>query len=321
MKILTNSPCIAGRLARHRTQEKGTRARKMEKTSVCKELRARAKAQMEVDDAMDLDACEDESEEYWDAITGMKLDSKLVRMAQAEEVQYYRSMKVYTKVDRSVAFSKTGRAPIKVRWVDHNKGTDEEPMIRSRLVAKEIKVCDKPELLTATPPLEAVKMVISFAAEKGPTDKCLMHNDVSRAYFHAKARRDVFVKTAREDWDEGDDGKCGWLNLSMYGTRDAASNWEASNWEAKYMEELTALGFARGRSNPCVFRHYERDIDTVVHGDDYFSCGSAESLMWMQRGLEKLFALKTKVIGKRLGMVKELVVLGRPVWFEDQGIT
>lgn len=43
--------------------------------------------------------------------------------------------------------------------------------------------------------------------------------------------------------------------------------------------------------------------------------------MWMQRGLEKVFALKTKVIGKRLGTLKELVVLGRTVWFEDQGIT
>ena len=168
---------------------------------------------MRVDDAMELDACEDESECFWDAITGKQLDAKLVKLARAEEVQYYRSMTVYTKVDRSMAFTKTGRAPIKVRWVDHNKGSDEEPMIRSRLVAKEIKVSDKPELFAATPPLEAVKMVISFAAENGPTDKCLMHNDVSRAYFHAKARRDVFVDIALEDFEEGDEKKCGWLNL------------------------------------------------------------------------------------------------------------
>lgn len=83
-------------------------------------------------------------------------------------------------------------------------------------MAKEIKVCDKLELFAATPPLEAVKIVISFAAENGPTDKCLLHNDVSRAYFHAKARRDVFVKIAREDWDEGDDGKCGWLPIDVW---------------------------------------------------------------------------------------------------------
>ena len=43
--------------------------------------------------------------------------------------------------------------------------------------------------------------------------------DVVRAYFHAKARRKVFVDLPKEDYEEG---KCGLLKKSMYGTRDAA---------------------------------------------------------------------------------------------------
>ena len=45
--------------------------------------------------------------------------------------------------------------------------------------------------------------------------------DVRRAYFHAKARREVYVSLPPEDWEEG---KCGRLQKAMYGTRDAAQN-------------------------------------------------------------------------------------------------
>ena len=67
-----------------------------------------------------------------------------------------------------------------------------------------------------------------MAASSGSAGICVMHNDVSRAYFHAPAVREVFVEIVSEDFDEGDEGMCGKLNLSMYGTRDAASNWEAA---------------------------------------------------------------------------------------------
>ena len=45
--------------------------------------------------------------------------------------------------------------------------------------------------------------------------------DVSRAYFHAKARRSIFVKLPQEDHTPGYVGK---LVKAMYGTRDAAHN-------------------------------------------------------------------------------------------------
>jgi hypothetical protein len=225
-------------------------------------------------------------------------------------------MNVYTKVSRALALEKSGKSPIKVMWVDHNKGTKEKPEIRSRLVAKEIKTSYRPELFAATPPLEALKLLLSFAASSQGENRCIMHDDVSRAYFHAPAVRDVFVEIIDEDREAGDEAKCGWLNVSMYGTRDAASN-----WESKYQSVLKGKGFTMGRSNPCVFLHKEKDIRTVVHGDDFTSEGDITQLKWMQRGLEEKFALKTKIMGSHPDLLKELKILNRMVRWEREGIT
>ena len=47
--------------------------------------------------------------------------------------------------------------------------------------------------------------------------------DIRRACFHSNACRQVFVQLPQEDYEEG---MCGELVKAMYGTRDAAQNWE-----------------------------------------------------------------------------------------------
>ena len=91
-----------------------------------------------------------------------------------------------------------------------------------------------------------------------------MVNDVSRAYFYAKAIRKVYVEIAEEDREPGDENKVGELQFSMYGTRDAAQN-----WQEEFSGMLESIGFTAGRSCPCIFYHAERDIRTFVQGDDY----------------------------------------------------
>jgi hypothetical protein len=124
------------------------------------------------------------------------------------------------------------------------------------------------------------------------------------------------VEIVDEDFEEGDQHRCGWLNVSMYGTRDAASN-----WESKYQSVLVGMGFQIGKSNPCVFRHESRDIRTVVHGDDFTSEGELPQLRWMQKMLEEKFALKTKIMGSHPDLLKELQVLNRTIRWESDGIT
>ena len=65
-------------------------------------------------------------------------------------------MQLYEKVPIKTCFEETGKAPITVRWIDINKGDQENPNYRSRLVAREINTYKRDDLFAATPPLEAL---------------------------------------------------------------------------------------------------------------------------------------------------------------------
>ena len=73
--------------------------------------------------------------------------------------------------------------------------------------------------------MEALRAITSIEANHKETFS-IMHIDVSRAYFHAKAQKLVLIRLPVENRMGADGGKIGLLQKSMYGTRDAASNWE-----------------------------------------------------------------------------------------------
>ena len=68
--------------------------------------------------------------------------------------------------------------------------------------------------------------------------------------------------------EEGDEDMCWELLMSMYGTRDAALNWHET-----YARHLKEIGFRQCFNNPCLFYHQSRSLRTLVHGDDYVTCG------------------------------------------------
>eukprot|EP00973_Karenia_brevis_P039952 5514950-Karenia_brevis.AAC.1 len=139
-------------------------------------------------------------------------------------------MGVYRKVPIKKCIEQTGKMPIGVRWIDVNKQDTLNPKYRSRLVAKEFKTYNDPDLFAATPPIEVLRMIISIAAtrnQRGKIHRKIMVNDVSRAYFYAKSDAPTFVKLCEEDTGEGEQDMCGELRVSMYGTRKAAQNWQA----------------------------------------------------------------------------------------------
>ena len=143
-----------------------------------------------------------------------------------------------------------------------------------------------------------------------------MINDISRAFFHAKAKREVFVQLPSEDLAPGEDGVCGRLNYSMYGTRDAAQN-----WFEEYSQRLLEVGFKQGAATPCIFYHEKRAIRTYVHGDDYVSTGTIENLNWLKTQLESKYQVKTQILGPNEGQSKEVKILNRIVsWNCTSGI-
>ena len=128
-----------------------------------------------------------DTERFWDHVNGGELDAHEVRKARQLEVDHLKKMRVF------------------VRWVDTLKSSG---FHRSRLVAKEFRRGSKYEgfaNVSATPPLELVKLIISLVAtaqrdpeswfgwrEHGANDQiAMMHTDISRAHFHAPNKEEI----------------------------------------------------------------------------------------------------------------------------------
>ena len=70
----------------------------------------------------------------------------------------------------------------------------------------------------------------------------------------------------------------------MYGTLLAATGWQ-------YLVQRvsTDIGLLSSSSCPCAFGLASRDLEMVVHGDDFIIAGSGDSLDWSSQKLnEKL---------------------------------
>ena len=103
--------------------------------------------------------------------------------------------------------------------------------------------------------------------------------------------------------------------MSLYGTRDAAMN-----WQEEIAKLLTKDGFRRGVYNPCLYWHPTRKVKALVHGDDFVSTGTRSAVRGFNAILKKRFEIKTKVIGPSEvdGEVKEAKILNRVVtWTKD----
>ena len=201
--------------------------------------------------------------------------------ARQLEMDFFRRMGVYSKVDRGEV-AKAGAKVITTRWVDTNKGDLVNPNYRARLVGREMKTDNRLDLFAGTPPLEALKMVLSKCAgnQQSRQPYRVMTINVKRAYFYAAAKRSVFIEIPPEDRVPGDESMVGRLNLSLYGTRDAAQN-----WSEEYTRTMVRAGFKVGRASPCNFYHEEWDVAVPVHGDDFTACGPESGLKLLQKAL------------------------------------
>ena len=104
---------------------------------------------------------------------------------------------MYDKIPRAQAVRYKWKI-VQVKWIDQNKGDDENPNYRSRLVGKEFNNEPKEDPFAGTPPLETFRYLIHEAAtvrsHKKMGSKVLMVNDVARTLFEAPAIRNVCVE-------------------------------------------------------------------------------------------------------------------------------
>ena len=79
----------------------------------------------------------------------------------------------------------------------------------------------------------------------------------------------------------------------LYGTRDAAMNWQEC-----VAEYLTKIGFQRGRAYRGLYYNKEKKLYTLIHGDDYVSVGGESELQWLKEQLESSFEIITDMLGR-----------------------
>jgi hypothetical protein len=253
---------------------------------------------------------------YWDAITNEELPADLTAAARAEELAFMTEWQVWDVVPVAECWKNTGKKPLQSKWVDVNKGDLKRPVVRSRFVAKEFADKRSDEFFAATPPLEALRMLLSHAATGRKTSRGgrkVLVVDARKAHLHAPAERLVYVDLPPEVRQPG---MCARLRRCLYGTRDAPARWEAF-----LASELAKMGFERGKASPCCFRHSTRDLRCIVHGDDFVFTGDDRDLDWAQHEMSTRFLIK--VIGRLggdSGDLQELRVLNRVLRWTRDGI-
>jgi hypothetical protein len=108
-------------------------------------------------------------------------------------------------------------------------------------------------LFAATPPLEALKILLPLALTEGvgyvkgreEEGMKIEFIDIKRACLQADAKRDVYIELPQEDEQAG---MCAKLKKAMHGTRDVAQSWEATYRKA---HEEWDFGLGRLRLASC----------------------------------------------------------------------
>ena len=87
--------------------------------------------------------------------------------------------------------------------------------------------------------------------------------------------RNDCIEIPKEDLTEADTrhDKVGHLRMSLYGTRDAAMN-----WQEEVAKEMVRIGLTRGTYNPCLYFHSQRNLRSLLHGDDFATVGTRDGV-------------------------------------------
>eukprot|EP00971_Amphidinium_carterae_P104018 2059882-Amphidinium_carterae.3 len=183
-----------------------------------------------------------ECEGATDTSSGKVLAPALVAEARREEMSFLHGLGAYRVVPHE------GQKLLPIGWVTVNKGDDQHPKIRARLVVKETRYHSDLEEgagNATTPPYEALKFMLSIAmSQKGVSaskGNSLQFMDITRAHPHCRVEREVYIRLPDEDPASRDGKHCGLLLRCLYGLRDASRAFE------KYVAEtMTTMGFQCG---------------------------------------------------------------------------
>ena len=187
--------------------------------------------------------------EFFDDVTGQRLDKLMAREVRKLEMKFFRNVKVHDKVD--------GRTRLLQGHCDEVAGHQQGPPAESEPQRWAGRPGDQDGFSLG---LICRHTVIGFPAnvmlhvrEQPGQAQSAQDHDVRKAFFDAKATWQVYMEIPVEDFELGDEGKVAGLNLSLCGTRDALQNWAKEH--TTFLEEC---GFRAGLASPCNFNHSSR---------------------------------------------------------------
>ncbi|CAK0871008.1 unnamed protein product [Prorocentrum cordatum] len=235
---------------------------------------------------------EDGLEQFFDELTGERLNSRDVREAKVKEIEFLRTFPVYEKVPEAMA---KGKEFISTRWTITNKGDVNAPDVRARFVGREFK--------WKSPAMENSR-------DSTIGERKILVLDVSRAHFHPKCRRELYIRLPEEDAQAGFVGR---LLRTLYGTRDAANAWDEF-----FNEAIVRREYEVGLSSPCLYYCAAEDSAGWRHGDDLVFEGPDEWLDRLEEGLWSVMILKRRAkLGWGTADDKHVTILNRLVDLND----
>ena len=255
----------------------------------------------------------DRNDEDWGEMDlELKVPTPLVTAAKKTELDQLQKMGTWKEVPRSQMEADPEAKKIDTRWVLVNKGTEVNPKVKARLVAKEFRTKSGGEsLFSGTPGLGSIKLLLSDVATQND-GRILMIADVTGAFLYGRINRRVYVTLPAEL--PGAKDHVGLLEKSLYGLRDAPQI-----WKRHLVSTLSRIDFTESPTMPGVLRHRDRRIWIVVHVDDLLCSGYPQDLEWLSSKLKEQYELKTQLIG--WGHESEGRYLKRTIRWEREGIT
>ena len=101
----------------------------------------------------------------------------------------------------------------------------------------------------------------------------------------------------------------------MYGTRDAAQN-----WERECASKLVSWGFSKGKASPCVYYNAQKQLQVYIHGDDFVCVGNEKNVTWLKNQLTSAYEIKFHIMSNNANFVKQAKILNRIVTWTDNAI-
>ena len=195
--------------------------------------------------------------------------------------------------------------------MDVNKGDHQNPVVRSRLVAQDMRFGQPGTVATfaATPPIEALKILFAIHMQQHHDFDAwtLTFIDVKKAHLLPYMKKEVFIRLPAER--QAPEGMVARLRYCIYGLREAGSLFDDF-----VNNVLTPLGFQPGVYSPSVFHHAGEQARLFKHGDDFVVSARRGFGKNLVRELEKHMQLKVRaVLGARsdLGDVQSTSILNR----------